>query len=164
MFSSMKEECETPPPCVVDRWATRQFDSKTEKVPSLSPGQVNLMYKDIITIICGVLIIIINITCWIRYCPRRRSWPDFVWSLSLPRLAIFFDHMHPFSTVHFSSSHSLLAFSTFASVFLFFCYHSLQISNPSPSKPSLSKPSKFNNWKFDKLLFKQLCIFLYTWK
>ena len=66
-----------------------------------------------------------HITCWIRYCPRRRSWPDFIWSLSLPRLAISFDHMHPLSPVHFSSSQSLLAFSTFASAFLFLYYHRL---------------------------------------
>ena len=54
-------------------------------------------------------IIIIIITFWIQYCPRRRSWPDFVWSLSLPRLAILFDHMHPLSPVYFSLSHSPLA-------------------------------------------------------
>ena len=36
-----------------------------------------------------------HITCRIWYCPRRQSWPDFVWSLSLPRLAISFNHMHP---------------------------------------------------------------------
>ena len=58
-----------------------------------------------------------HITCWNRYCPRRRSWPDLVWSLSLPCLAILFDHMHPLSPVHFSSSHSLPAFSTFSIVF-----------------------------------------------
>ena len=75
----------------------------------------------------------IIIRCWIRYCPHRRSWPDFVWSLSLPRLAILLDHMHPLSPVHFSSSHSLLAFSTFASVLLFLNYSSLQISKPSLS-------------------------------
>ena len=49
----------------------------------------------------------------------RRSWPAFVWSLSLPRLAILFHNTHPLSPVHFSSSHFLLAFSTFVSVFLF---------------------------------------------
>ena len=65
--------------------------------------------------------------------PRRRSWPDFMWSLSLPRLAISFNHMHPLFPVHFSSSHSLLAFSTFVSVFLFLYYHSLQISKASLS-------------------------------
>ena len=72
-----------------------------------------------------------HVTCWIRYCPRRRSWPDFVWSLSLPRLAISFNHMHSLSPVHFSSSHSRLAFSTFVLVFLFLYYLSLQISKPS---------------------------------
>ena len=72
-----------------------------------------------------LVIFIFIINSWIRYC--RRSWPDFVWSLSLPRLAILFDHMSP---VHFSSSHSLLAFSTFVSVFY---YSSLQISKPSLS-------------------------------
>ena len=77
--------------------------------------------------------IIIIITCWIRYFPRRGSWPDFVWSLSLLFLAISFDHMHPLSPVHFSSSHSLPAFSTFISIFLFLYYHSLQISKPSLS-------------------------------
>ena len=41
------------------------------------------------------------ISFWIQYHPRRRSWPDFVWSLSLPRIAISFDHMHPLSSVHF---------------------------------------------------------------
>ena len=74
-----------------------------------------------------------HITCWIWYFPRRRSWPDFVWSLSLLFLAISFDHMHPLSPLHFSSSHSLPAFSTFVSVFLFLYYHSLQISKPSLS-------------------------------
>ena len=64
-----------------------------------------------------------HITCWIRYFPRRQSWPDFVWLLSLLFLAISFDHMHPLSPVHFSSSHSLPAFSTFVSVFLFLYYH-----------------------------------------
>ena len=73
-----------------------------------------------------------HITCWIRYFPRRRSWPDFVWSLSLLFLAISFDHMHPLSPVHFSPSHSLPAFSTFVSVFLY--YHSLQISKPKLSR------------------------------
>ena len=74
-----------------------------------------------------------HITCWIRYFPRRRSWPDFVWSLSLLFLAISFDHMHPLSPVHFSSSHSLPTFSTFVSVFLFLYNYSLQISKPSLS-------------------------------
>ena len=32
--------------------------------------------------------------------PRQRSWLNFVWSLSLPCLAILFDHMHPLSPVH----------------------------------------------------------------
>ena len=36
--------------------------------------------------------------------------------MPLPRLAISLDHMHPLSPVHFSSFHSLLAFSTFVSV------------------------------------------------
>ena len=44
---------------------------------------------------------IIIVTLWIRCCPRRRSWPDFVWSLTLPRLAISFDHMYSFSPVDF---------------------------------------------------------------
>ena len=26
---------------------------------------------------------------------HQRSWPDFVWLLSLPHLAILFNHMHP---------------------------------------------------------------------
>ena len=77
----------------------------------------------------------IIITCWIRYCTRRRSWPDFVWSLSLPRLAILFDHMHPLSPVHFSSSHSPLAFSTFVSVFLY--HRLLQILKPMLSHSHL---------------------------
>ena len=72
-----------------------------------------------------------HITCWIQYFPRWRSWPNFVWSLSLPLLTISFDHMHPLSPVHFSSSHSLPAFSMFVLVFLFLYYHSLQISKPS---------------------------------
>ena len=33
-----------PPPCIVDRW---QLDSKTEKVPSRSPGQGNLVDGDV---------------------------------------------------------------------------------------------------------------------
>ena len=73
----------------------------------------------------------IIITCWIRCCPHRRSWSDFLWSLSLPRLAILFDRVHPRSPVHFFSSHSLLAFSTIVSVF--FYYRSFQISKPSLS-------------------------------
>ena len=37
----------------------------------------------------------------IRCCPRRRSWQDFVWSLSLPRLAISIDHMHSLTSLCF---------------------------------------------------------------
>ena len=41
------------------------------------------------------------------------------------------EDMHPLSPVYFSSSHSLLAFSRFVLVFLYYC--SLQISKPSLS-------------------------------
>ena len=76
---------------------------------------------------------VIIITCWMHYNSSQRSWLDFVWSLYLPRLAISFDHMHPFLPVYFSSSHSLLAYSAFVSVFLFFYYRPLQISKLSLS-------------------------------
>ena len=60
--------------------------------------------------------------------PHRQIWPDSVWSSSLPNLAILFDHMHhPLTPVHFSSSHSILALSTFVLAFLFLYYCSLQI-------------------------------------
>ena len=36
-----------PPPCVLDRW---QLDSKAAIVPSLTPGQSNLVNEDEITI------------------------------------------------------------------------------------------------------------------
>ena len=52
------------------------------------------------------------------------------WSVSIPLLAISFDHIHPLSLVHFSSFHSVLAFSTFVLVFLFLYYCTLQISKP----------------------------------
>ena len=80
-----------------------------------------------------IFCLIIIISFWIRCYPRRRSRPDFVWSLSLPRLDISFDHMHPLLPVHFSSFHTLLAFSTFASIFVFLYYCALQISKPSLS-------------------------------
>ena len=47
---------------------------------------------------------------WIQVLPRRRIWPDIVWSLSSPRLASSFDLIHPLSSVHFSSFHTLLVF------------------------------------------------------
>ena len=59
------------------------------------------------------------------------TWPNFVWLLSLPRIAISFDHMHPLSPAHFSSFHSLLIVSKFVSIFLY--YRALHISKPSLS-------------------------------
>ena len=103
---SIKRDIVKPLPCVVDRWE----------------GAGGRLTRDF----------------------RAVSWPKRIGKLSsstelarfrmvivFPRLAILFDHMHPLSPVHFSSSHSLLAFSTFVSVFLY--YRSLQISKPSLS-------------------------------
>ena len=56
---------------------------------------------------------IIIISVLIRVLPRQRNWPDFLWSLPLPHVAISFDHMHPLSPVHFSSFQPRLVLSAF---------------------------------------------------
>ena len=53
----------------------------------------------------------------------------FVRSSCLPWLAILLHHMHPLSPQHFSLFYSVVAFSTFVLVFLY--YHALQISKLS---------------------------------
>ena len=48
---------------------------------------------------------------------RRRSWPDYARSLSLPRLAISFGHINPLPPVHFSSFYPVFVFSRFVRLF-----------------------------------------------
>ena len=82
--------------------------SSSVQTKTKSLQRVNFTLKFNHLIFAAFIIIIISF--WIRCCSRQLSWPDFLWSLSLPRFSILFHHMHTVSPIHFSSLHSLLVF------------------------------------------------------
>ena len=97
-----------------------------------------------------------------RFFLRLRSWPDFVWSLFSPRLAILFDHMYPLSPVHFSLASSFFfLFSTFVLFFLFLYYMALQTPKSSLSRFYLSSKhivlphATYFNHPIERLLYTQ---------
>ena len=83
----------------------------------------------------NLYVFVIIITCWIRYSPHRESWSDFLWSLSLSRLAILFDHMHPLSPSPFF----FISFST-----CFFHVHFVSFVSGSRNPKILSNLTKSN--------------------
>ena len=103
-----------------------------------------------------------------RFFLRLRSWPDFVWSLFSPRLAILFDHMYPLSPVHFSLVSSfffphLFRFSSSSTTwhfklqslhYLVFIFpQNISYYRMLPTLTILSKDSSIHNMSINSSLF-----------